>query len=84
VNKLADRKLLLIRQAELYREILVLEQRAAVETIDHFRVQFRSTRWWLLGGVACAGWLLSSKFAGLARWVPTALAVARFAQRSRR
>jgi hypothetical protein len=83
MNSLADRKRLLIRQAQIYRELVTLERENLSASIDNTRAQFRSTRWWLIGGMACAGWLLSTKLSGIAKWVPTALAAARYAQQLR-
>ena len=83
MNSLADRKLLLIRQAQIYRELVTLESENLSASIDNTRAQFRSTRWWLIGGMACVGWLASTKLSGLAKWVPTVLAAARYAQRLR-
>jgi hypothetical protein len=83
VNDLAARKLLLVRQAQLYREILALERLSISETLDNVRGQLQSRRWWLIGGVACVGWLLSGRLSGIARWVPAALSAMRFAQKLR-
>jgi hypothetical protein len=87
MNELAARKKLLIRQSQLYREILALERQTFAESADdireNIREQFQTKRWWLIGGVACLGWLFAKRFGGVTRWLPTALAAAKFAQRLR-
>lgn len=83
MNDLAARKELLIRQSQLYREILALERQSFAESADNLREQLQAKRWWLIGGVACFGWLFANRLGGIARWLPTALAAAKFAQRLR-
>jgi len=84
VNDLAARKLLLVREAQIHREIIAVERMSIKESVDHARLQVSTHRWLLIGGLACAGWLLSSKLSGIARWVPIALKAAQFAKRLRR
>ena len=83
INDLAARKLLLVRQAEIYREILTLERLNMKASIVNSGTQLLSHRWWLIGGLACASWMFSSKLSGIARWVPVVLKAAQFARRLR-
>lgn len=83
MNHLAARKQLLVREAKLHREILALERLNIRETIDRTRENLQSNRWWLIGGFACVGWLLSGRLAGIAKWMPAAMTAARIAQRFR-
>ena len=83
MNQLAARKQLLVREAKLHREILALEGLNIRETVDRTRVNLQSNRWWLIGGFACAGWLLSGRLAGISRWIPAATTAARIVQRLR-
>ena len=83
MNHLAARKQLLVREAKLHREIIALERLNIGETVNRTRDNLQSNRWWLIGGFACAGWLLSGRLAGIAKWMPAAMTAARIAQRFR-
>jgi hypothetical protein len=83
MNDLAARKQLLLRQSQLYRELFALERQSFAESADNLREQFQAKRWWLIGGVAVVGWLFAKRLGGIARWLPTALAAAKFARRLR-
>ena len=83
MNQLAARKQLLVREAKLHREILALEGLNIRETVDRTRANLQANRWWLIGGFACVGWLLSGRLAGISRWMPAAMTAARIAQRLR-
>jgi hypothetical protein len=81
---LAERKRLLVEQAQLHRSALVLEQQQWRERMAAATAQVQSQRWWLVGGLTLAGWFFARRFGGLTRWLPVALSVARFAQGLRR
>lgn len=73
---LAARKRQLVAQADLHRQLIRLEQlqwRARVEA-PAFAV---GRQGWLLGGAILGGLLLARKWRGLARWLPTLVAVGR-------
>lgn len=80
MNHLAARKQLLVREAKLHREILALEGLNIRESVDRTRATLQANRWWLIGGIACVGWLLSGRLSGIARWVPAARTALRIAQ----
>jgi hypothetical protein len=83
MNDFTARKQLLIRQSQLYREMLALERLSITESVENVRGQLDSKRWWLIGGVAVMGWLFAKRVGGVARWLPAVLAAAKFAQRLR-
>lgn len=80
VTSLAERKRLLVEQAELHRTALAFEQQQWRARIAAASAQVQSQRWWLIGGATLAGWLLARRFGGVTRWLPLALSVARIAQ----
>lgn len=84
IDEFSARKQLLVRQAQLYREILAMERLGINETIEAAQQKIQSSRWWLAAGMACVGWMIAGRTGGIARWLPTVLAVARVAQKLRR
>jgi FlaA1/EpsC-like NDP-sugar epimerase len=80
LNRLAERKRLLVLQADLHRHLIASERLRWQERVDTAREQVQTGRWWLIVGAAVAGWLLVRRLGGVARWLPAALTAARLAQ----
>jgi len=81
VNDLADRKRLLIAQAELHRQIILIERFRVQQRLDLARDRLQANRWWLMGGVALAGWLTTRRFGSLLKLVPAGMGVWRLLQK---
>ncbi|HWL16024.1 MAG TPA: hypothetical protein VNR00_10495 [Opitutus sp.] len=77
VNELAARKRLLLAEADLHRGILQLERERLCARGQAARATLAQHRWWLLGGAAVVGFLLTRRARGLAAWLPTVLSVGR-------
>jgi hypothetical protein len=73
VSDLAQRKRLLVLQAELHRQIIEIERIRLQQRAGIARERFAANRWWLLGGLATAGWLSTRKFGFLVKMVPMAM-----------
>jgi hypothetical protein len=69
LNQLAERKRLLVEQAQLHRSALLFEQLQWRDRIAAANAQVQSPRW-----------LLTRRLGGFTRWLPMALSVARIAQ----
>jgi hypothetical protein len=83
LNELAERKRLLVMQAELHRQIIDIERFRLKHQVDTARERFHTTRWWLLGGLATAGWLSTRRFGFLVKLVPMAMTAWRIVQKFR-
>jgi hypothetical protein len=83
LNELAERKRLLILQADLHRSLAAASSRSLHARFSSAQEALHSNHWWLLGGTATLGLLLGGKWRGLARWVPTGIALWRFVHRLR-
>ena len=81
VNDLAGRKRLLIAQAELHRQIILIERFRVQQRLDLARDRLQANRWWLMGGVALAGWLTTRRFGSLLKLVPAGMGVWRLLQK---
>ena len=81
VAELADRKQLLVMQGELHRQIIEIERFRLHHRLDEARERFHSNRWWLLGGLAAAGWLSTRKFGALVKLVPFVMTAWRMVQK---
>jgi len=80
VNDLAQRKRLLVLQAELHRQIIEIERIRLFDRVDFLRGRLLANRWWLLGSVAAAGWLSTRKFGRLLRFLPMGMTAWRLLQ----
>ena len=78
MNELAERKRLLLAQADLHRTILQAELARCQTRLDAARQGIRAGGPWLAAGSAVAGLLLARKWRTVAGWVPTALAAWRW------
>ena len=81
VNELAERKRLLVLQAELHRQIIEIERFRLQQRFDFARDRFQSNRWWMLGGLAVAGWLTTRRFGSLLKLLPVAMTAWRMVQK---
>lgn len=77
LNELAARKQLLIVQADLHRQLLVLESARATAGGFGAAAFVDRNRWWLLGGAILAGVVAARRGRALVEWLPSLLAVAR-------
>ena len=77
MNDLADRKRLLLAEADLHRQLVRLEWARLHRGTDAVRAFTSGNRWWLLGLAVAGGTLLARRWHGLARWLPTVIAVVR-------
>lgn len=73
LKELRQRKQLLTLQADLQRQLLVLECGQWQDRFSASRQRFQANRWWLAGGALAVGWLFTRKLPSLARWLPLAL-----------
>ena len=74
MNGLAERKRLLIAQANLHRELIAAER---LRLQDHWHSTHDfvgQNRWWLLGSAIAGGVLLAANWRGVTRWLPTLIA----------
>ncbi len=81
MNDLAARKRQLLLQADLHRQLIGLEQLQWRDRWHHATALGTGARGWLLGGMIVAGVLLARQWRGLARWLPTLVAVGRILKR---
>ncbi len=70
VNRLAERKRLLVLQADLHRQLLAFERNQLRQDVGDARDRLHANRWWLIGGTVAAGWLFTRKLPAFARWLP--------------
>lgn len=70
VNRLSERKRLLVFQADLHRQLLAIERNQLRADVGDARDRLHASRWWLLGGTVAAGWLFTRKLPAIARWLP--------------
>ncbi len=77
LSDLRARKELILAEADLHRQLLMLErlrwQRRGAEAQQFVGEQ----RWWLLGGALAVGVILNRRWKGLAQWLPTVIATTR-------
>jgi hypothetical protein len=75
MSDLAERKRLIVARADLHRQLLALERLRLQGRLASARGFVGHHRWWLLGGAAAIGLLLTRRGRGLAGWMPAVLAV---------
>jgi hypothetical protein len=75
VKDLAERKRLLVLQAELHRQIIEIERFRVQQRFAVTRSRFQSNRWLLLGLLGTAGWLSTRRFGALVKLVPIGMTV---------
>jgi hypothetical protein len=83
LNDLADRKRLLIAQADLHRALIQAEcvnARVRLDWLDAAREKLRGGPWLLAGG-AVGGMLAARHWRTALKWVPAALAAWRWLRR---
>ncbi len=81
VNDFAEQKRVLLLHGELHRQIIEIERLRLHQRVDLARERFQANRWWIVGGIAAAGWMSTRKFTSLLRLVPAGLAAWRMAQK---
>lgn len=77
MKELLARKRALIAQAELHRQLGALARLQLQEQGARARQFLTGKRWWLVGGAAVGGLLLTRRGRGLAGWLPTIVSVVR-------
>ncbi|MGH7956240.1 MAG: hypothetical protein ACREH8_04425 [Opitutaceae bacterium] len=83
VNDLAERKRLLVLHAELHRQIIEIERFRMQQRLDVTRERFYANRWWLLGGLAAAGWLSTRRLGPLLKLLTSGMTAWRMAKNFR-
>jgi hypothetical protein len=83
LNDLAERKRLILLEADLHRSLIGLGASSLWAKLDSVRAVARPGNPWLLAGSAVAGLIAVRYGRGLARWIPTALAAWRWFRRLR-
>ena len=81
VTELAERKRLLLLQADLHRTVLRAElasARARLEWLQSARDKVGAASPWLALGAGVAGILAARRWRNVVRWIPTALAAWRW------
>ena len=81
LNELAQRKRLLVLEADLYRSRVDLECASLRVQFNSAFTTMRGGSPWLIAGGAAAGLLVARHWRGLAHWVESALTVWRWVQR---
>ncbi|MEY4938860.1 MAG: hypothetical protein RIQ93_595 [Verrucomicrobiota bacterium] len=76
-NELALRKHLLLLEADIRRQEIALVWAGLQSRTAGARGLLQSTPWWAWGGGLAAAFFVARKTQGLARWIPTALAMLR-------
>ena len=83
LNDLAERRRLLVMEADLHRSLIVLEReslRARIADLQAARERVSSNSPWLIAGGAVAGLLAMRHWRKLAGWIPAALTALRWVQ----
>jgi hypothetical protein len=83
MNTLAERKRVLILEAELHRTLIGLERVQLHQRAEELRERITANRWWLLGGAVAAGWLSTRLFGSVLRLLPAGMAAWRIVQKLR-
>ena len=81
LNELAERKRLLVLQSDLHRALLqteVVNARAQLQWMAQVRAKLSASPWWLAGGGAAAGLLLTRNWRTALKWLPAGLAAWRW------
>jgi len=78
IDSLANRKRLILAQADLHRAILHAEVARCQGKLDAARQGMRVGGPWLAAGSAIAGLLVARKWRKLGTWIPTAMAAWRW------
>ena len=79
-NSLAERKRILVLQADVHRNLIELEQLRLQQRFEVLRGQMRAKSWWLLGAAVVTGWLTTRVFGSLLKFVPAGMAAWRLIQ----
>jgi hypothetical protein len=83
MNELAERRRLLVMEADLHRNLISLEREslhARIAALREARERVTSSKPLLLAGSAVAGLVAMRHWRKLARWIPAALTALRVAQ----
>ena len=83
MNDLAERRRLLVMEADLHRSLISLEReslRARIADLHAARERASSNSPWLIAGGAVAGLLAMRHWRKLAGWIPAALTALRWVQ----
>lgn len=83
MNALAERKRVLILEAELHRTLIGLERVQLHQRAGEWRERVTANRWWLLGGAVAAGWLSTRALGSVFRLLPAGVAAWRLVQKFR-
>ena len=81
LNDLAERRRLLVVEADLHRNLIALEVqnlRAKIEWLGQAREQFSLGKPWLAAGGVAAGLLAVRHWRKVIRWVPVAMTAFRW------
>ena len=84
--ELGERKRLLLLQADLHRAVFHAEcvnARARLGWLNEVRDKARVAGPWVAVGAAAIGLLAARRWRGLMRWIPAALAAARWVRKMR-
>ena len=83
MNALAERKRVLLLEAELHRTLIGLERVQLHQRAEELRERMTANRWWLFGGALAAGWLSTRVFGSTLRFLPAGKAAWRVVQKLR-
>lgn len=72
LNELAEQKRALVLQADLHRQLILAERLRLEQRVAVVQEQVTNHRWWWIGGAALAGWFVTRRLGGIARWLPVA------------
>jgi len=76
LTSLAERKRILVLQADLHRAILEMEiarARSGWQWIRDLRERATGHSWWVAGGGALAGFLILRRWRKALKWIPAAM-----------
>lgn len=85
MNELAERKRLLVVQADLHRALLKAEMvniRTRLDWVGQVREKLPGGLWWLTGGTV-AGFLALRRWRTIAKWLPAGFAAWRWFKKLR-
>ena len=83
MSELHSRKVLILAEAELHRQIVSFECRRWQRRAAQVGQLARDQRSWIIGGAAILGIVIARRWRGLAAWLPTILTLARAGRRER-
>lgn len=77
MSQLHARKEMILAEADLHRQILMLERLRWQRYGAQAQQLVATKRWWLIGGAMVAGALIARRWRGFASWLPMIMSTTR-------